>query len=207
MKYHIEIVCSGNNGRSPMAEAIGNKEVREKRIKGLIFTSSGTLVSESRMSYERASQILDKAEKIGFLEAVVVNQTKYEDDKDYRNAIEVQARNAKIMMWALEKKLRTSALMEIGISDEHVQRQITPSSEISLILGVEQSHADFARNIYAAENIPAPGIFQISEYAGVELDFPNPLGSAGIEVYRDIRDKLAITMHRVVERFRREHRL
>ncbi|MBU4283647.1 MAG: hypothetical protein KJ968_00940 [Nanoarchaeota archaeon] len=211
-KHIIEVCCTGNLGRSPMAEVIGNHTVVDMGLEGKIgFISSGILVDpkyDKNIPYCEVVSILDKASKNDLVEKIDVIEEKYNKDPDYREIIEKRARVALEIMRPIEAALRTAALynkFNINLSDRK-RCQTVVREDVSVILGMEERHVSFVKKMYeGGENTPT--ITTITRYAGFGGEIPVAFGKTNPKVYVDIGNKLEEIMPKVVLRFKEEKNL
>lgn len=199
--YLIEFVCTGNNGRSPMAEAVGNYWLKKHGFKDTFgFISSGTKVdagNESIMPYEKAKFLLEHIGK----RINLVNQDLYIDERlfngneGYREVISSKAKDLLVGILRLEDaKFRNQALFEKAIKlPENPKHQTIPRSDVYLVLGMEHKHVTQVNQIYDEAGIPEnrrPLITTVSSYIGGHGFIDDMLGSEDIIPYRHLRDNL-----------------
>ncbi|MCX6706743.1 MAG: hypothetical protein NT001_01225 [Candidatus Woesearchaeota archaeon] len=207
----IEVVCTGNNGRSPMAEVIGNHTSNEMGLEGkLHFISSGTKAApdhDNELPYEKASSILKMGSSHGLINPIEVDKQRYENDPDYNSAIKAKVQMALSIMRPIETALRNAALFDIGLRCYGERMQTKPRDDVSLVLGMEQKHVSDVEKIYYLGRDTKPQIATITGYAGIEGNIPDALGNTDPKIYKQARDKLIEAMPLVISRFREEHRL
>ena len=210
MTYIIEVCCTGNNGRSTMGKAIGNKDVSERGLEDIIkFISSGTRAGpkwDNVWTYEKAASMIRRAAKSGLVKGLEIDKERYSQDEDYRRAVQSHAKKALQIMRPIETALRTAALYEIGLEFTGERTQTVSRDDVSLVLGVQQKHAEHVKEIYKDHPNP-PQISSFNEYAGVSGEIPDGLGNLDVNVYKNIRDHLLETMPKVIDRFQKEHNI
>lgn len=206
----IEVTCTGNIGRSPMAEIIGNNTVKSFNLEDkLSFISSGTRAASEHdniLPYDKVVSYLNRASSHGLMKSVDVDREKYEQDSNYRITIQDKVHMASRIMRPIEAALRDSALYHIGLKYDGKRTQTIPRHDVSLILGMEQKHVEQIKEIYfVSEHIPL--ITTIIDYAGDEGEILESIGNTNPAVYFKIRDRLCELMPKIVNRFREEWKL
>jgi protein-tyrosine-phosphatase len=209
-KYIIEVACTGNNGRSPMAEVIGNHTAKELGLEDILsFISSGTRAGPEHdevLPYNKVVSVLSKASSHGLMKPVEVEKDRYEHDTDYRLAIQGNVHMAFRIMRPIETALRDSALYDIGMRYDGTRTQTIARDDVSVVLGMEPNHLDQINEIYSISK-HKPLITTLTEYAGDSGEIPDSIGNTDPTVYSTIRDKLLEVMPKVVSRFRTDNRL
>ena len=204
----IEVTCTGNNGRSAMAEAIGNHTTKKLNLEDVLsFISSGTRAGpeyEKILPYSEVVSILSRASSHGLMKPAEVDRERYKQDSDYRVAIQDSVHMAFRIMRPIEAAFRDSALYNIGMRYDGTRTQTVARDDVSVVLGMEQKHVDQIKKIYSASE-HRPIISTITQYARYHGEIPDSIGSTDPTVYFTIRDKLLELMPKVVTRFREEH--
>lgn len=210
-KLHIiEVTCTGNNGRSPMAEVIGNHTAKDFNLEDMLsFISSGTRAGPEHdevLPYNKVVSVLSKASSHGLMKPVDVDRDKYETDSDYRATIQYSVHMAFRIMRPIEVALRDAALYNIGMRYDGKRTQTVARDDVSLVLGMEQKHVDHINQIYSVSK-HKPLISTLIAYAGVDGEIPDSIGNTDPAVYFEIRERLCDVMPKVVDRFKEEHKL
>lgn len=211
MRHVIEACCTGNNGRSPMVEVIGNKEILTRGLEEkVIFISSGTRADHSWDNvwhYEKAKFVLQRAARSGLMiEPAVIDKGRYDEDTDYQISVNKYARKMIAILRPIETALRNAALLDIGIEYKGGRRQTRAGNNVSLVLGITNKHVRHVKEFYQGEE-KIPEIMQLHEYAGIPGEIPDAFGQLDPGVYREIRDEILDLMPTVVERFKSDHNL
>lgn len=199
----IEFVCTGNGGRSPMAETIAKDYVKEigleDRVK--IYSSGSAVADVMNLNYPMK-------ELIGYVE-IALNSGTYQGKAapvaqevvDHKEAVAQAAesgdREAKDKieyclhyLMADEVAKRNMVLLEQGLVPEgHFHEQTAVRSGVDLILPMKESNAKKVREIYAGSD-REPQIETLCSYAGVEGAISDPFGG-DMKVWRQTRDKIA----------------
>lgn len=203
--YLIEICCTGNNGRSPMAEVVGNHYLQTCNLEDRIcFISSGTEADarfDALWPLSKVAFVLSKASTAGLIPSGDLDAARYERDKSYRGLVQHHAIKALRMMRSIEGALRDAALCHVGLEYTGQRTQTMPRSDVSLVLGITSKHADQARIIYSTRQQPPPAV-QVGDYAGVQEEVPDCLGSLRTETYIGARQQLERILPTVVEKLR-----
>lgn len=206
--YTIEVCCTGNNGRSPMAEAIGNKYLEDKCWqKTAKLISSGTRADQKWdyiIPYKKAVSVLDRASKNSLMKSIEIDKDRYEFDEDYKTAMIDKVHMAMRIMRPIEAALRDAALYDIGLKYNGKRTQTKACSDISLVLGMEKKHVDHVNEIYSKEQ-NKPEITTITDYLGIDGEIPDSIGSTNPKTYFEIRDILSDLMPKVILKFKDEH--
>jgi protein-tyrosine-phosphatase len=204
-KYIIEVTCTGNNGRSPMAEVIGNHTAKELNLEEVLsFISSGTqagLEHDGVFPYNKVVSVLSRASSHGLMRPVEVDFDKYEHDPWYRAAIQDRVHMAFRIMRPIETALRDSALYDIGMKYDGIRTQTVARDDVSIVLGMEPTHVDQINEIYSGSE-HKPFISTITQYAGDSGKISDSIGNTNPVTYFIIRDKLLEVMPKVVSRFK-----
>jgi hypothetical protein len=204
----IEICCTGNSGRSPIAESIGNHCVKEQGLEEkILFISSGTRAApewDDCWPYDKAVEMINRAAGSGLVEDMVVDKDRYDADEGYKAAVSAHARKALHLMRPIEAALRNAALYQKGMEYTGKRTQLVPRKDVSLVLGVKEKHVSQIRDIYACIENP-PEIALLNSYAGLEGETADYLGRLSIAPYLQVIEHCKKIMPKVIERFRGEH--
>jgi len=209
MKYliGIEYVCFGNNGRSPMAEAIATQEI-VKRGLPIAASSSGCGLITAETHHTSAT------EKIAFIQEAYRNGLFTDYGREilpdamqiYLGATpsETEIDRCWALMTSLEAGFRDQVLQEIGLQAAGCFQPTVAREGVHLLLPVNTGNAERVKKIYHASSY-SPLIEIITAYAGYPQDLPVPF-THGIEEYRQIRDILREIVPITIERAWRELR-
>ena len=205
--HTIEVTCTGNNGRSVMAQAIGNLTVKNFNLEGkLCFISSGTradLKYDQFLPYDKVESMLSRGSRHGLFSPIDVDKVRYENDPDYMLVIQERFQEAIVIMRSLEAIYRDAALFNIGLRHDGKRTQTIARDDVSVVLGMQQKHVNQIIKIYSATR-HRPLITTVTEYAGVDGEILDAIGNTNPKVYFEIRDRLSEIMPLVVRRFQRE---
>jgi|GEM_PF-6695020 len=171
MFTQIEFVCTGNNGRSPVAEAAGKSVVRTLGLEDQVtITSSGTFVELSgipnlpELLRPYVTRWVDK----GVIDEDRLDLLKSDPEKVANELLDIEAG------W------RTRYISENLLGENaHTRRQTTVMPGNRLILPIGNSNLASVQRIYG-KNTNAT-ISELTDYAGVGLS----LEEEGIGGYRD----------------------
>ena len=209
----IEYVCTGNNGRSPMAEAIAKDHVMKHGLVDRVrVMSSGSGLHERTM---KEGEELVK-QKLSLVELALQNGL-YQEGWRRANA-ELAVAGAKLgtpelleeffdYAVRIEGILRDQALWEVGLVADGKYHQSTVARPDDagqrVILPMAASNVDQVGRIYAGfENQPRV-LTSLNEYAGIYGDVPNPFCKQ-LPAYQEAREHLMLAVPRTVDRAVRE---
>lgn len=209
----IEYVCSGNGGRSPMAETIGKDYVQEKGLESRIKVySSGSAVADVE------NLNFPMLELVGYIEIGLKSGTYKgkaavgiaKEVVENREAIAEAAENGDLAakgkivylfqyLMADELAKRNIVLLEQGlVPDGHFHQQTVVRDDVELILPMKESNADKVKEIYQGSG-RNPTIVPICEYAGIEGAISDPFGST-IEAFRKTRDLIGQAVKKTIDK-------
>jgi len=162
----IEFICTGNNGRSPLAEAVANRVAMTLGLSDLRISSSGTMV-----------------DPVGDLKAMLLPYVKKAISKgifrpELEGCLGVDPVSVLYKMRAHEAGIRDSYLWDsIGLEDFlHNPRQTVVRPQAQLILPIDKSNFDRVVRIYSDSEY-RPKILTLGEYSGLGYnlvqDFPS----------------------------------
>lgn len=214
MTYIIEVVCGGNNARSPIAETIGNNYIKDKGLESkLQIVSSGTRV-EIPWDYGRAVKFIECEHKNLFctleyyreLESFLSDEqaeNKYREDEAYRSrAIKLADSSRKILM-TNEAILRNLVLSEIGLRYKGQPKQTRQRDDVDLVLGIDERVTEEAKKIYRGRE--KPRITSLRDYGSLEQDIEEPIFRLNdIKFFIKIRDSVSIGIKNSIDRFVKE---
>ena len=210
MEYTLEVCCTGNNGRSPMAEAIGNWYLEQRRWQDTArFISSGTRADpqwDDILPYKKVVSVLAKASQNGIMEPVEVDEYRYETDKDYEAVIREKVKAVMKNMRSIESALRDAALHGRDLKYDGTRSQTIVRDDVSIVLGMEKRHVEEVKQIYSGvDEEQKPQIITLADYVNADCEIPDSIGNTNPLVYRKIRDILLDMIPRAVLRFKEEH--
>lgn len=178
-KLIIEYVCTGNNGRSPMAEAIALDYVHRKGLEDRIeICSSGSGLSElTKPTGEKWKKmylgVVDLALKNGiYQESWRQDEAKQvlELGMDVEDAVLDASVNYAVN---IEAHFRNVALFEVGLVAAEKYHKPTKPLHDGLILPMAESNAKQVCTIYEKSSF-SPRVEPLNAYAGLEGDVTNP---------------------------------
>jgi len=164
MYRDVEFVCSGNNGRSPIAEAVGKRILDSLGLNANVrITSSGTQVDFSK--------VRDLA---GFIAPFVEQAIRREIfPRSYAELVKKDSQKVLDEMFEIEETWRNNYILNFvnpGFGN-HSRQQTLVRSEAQLILPVDQSNFERVAKIYKSSGY-SPKIETLAEYAGLEYNRP-----------------------------------
>ncbi len=210
----IEYVCTGNNGRSPMAEAIAHDAIMNKGLADKVrVMSSGSGLHQSTM---KTGEELAK-QKLGMVKLALQNGIYQELWRKLNAELVVAVDTIVGYPEALEEYFdyavrvegifRDQALMEAGLVATGRYHQPTVAhlndAERRVVLPMAASNVDQVRRIYGGFDAQPRVLTPLNEYAGMEGDVPNPFCQL-LPSYRQARDHLLVAVPKTVERAVRE---
>jgi len=209
MKRKIEFVCTGNLGRSPVAELVAQNYVRSGGLEEYIISSSGTDVDRIN-SNEPDGGLVRHLVKLGldrhFFDSsqsekaqILLESSKYDSEAGlylYRASI----RKALIE----ERDLRDTALKIEGIVEtpKLISTQTIPDPLTSAVFCMDPKSREKAERIYSkAPNMPLIKI--INDYIR-KKQLPECFGTGNLENYKTMVRALAEYVPRAIDKFDRE---
>ncbi len=222
----IEYVCTGNGGRSPVAETIGKDYVKQLKLENKInIFSSGTAVDVTEKDlFQLPINFL-----LEYIEIGLNSGTYHEKAEDLAKEIVANKQNIAIAvenkdttskekiehciryLMADEVAKRNNVLLEIGLVPRgHFHQQTKVRDDVNLILPMKQSNAKQVKNLYekttlnpwrmrGKEILPNPSIVPICEYAGIDGAISDPFGNK-IEAFRETRDLISTAVKKSIDR-------
>lgn len=211
--YKIEVVCAGNLARSPMAEAVGNGYLAERKLTDrLEIVSSGVTVSAA-LEFPKLQRFIALADRLPEAERFsrtpeesvlidgIIHQDgamqKYARDGEYREVVLDFAQRSRGDLRRVGRAQRDAVLTEVGLQCRSEMTQTILRPDVSLVLGLDSKVASAARFIYKG----GVQIDTLGGYVGSEPDIEDPIGIMDLSVYRALRDSLAIDLRKAVDRF------
>jgi len=179
----VEVICTGNSGRSPQGETYGNNYVKEKGLdKKIKFVSSGTGVeSIEEMTLSEKDQLLyiKIAHEHGAFkgEAKAVADEILSRNNTDTKTIKSYAVHAMKALEYEEHMHRDNVLFSYGLvlDPNFKSKQTIASSEVTIVLPMKQSNADQAKEIYNKAGLH-PHIEPLNSFADLPGDIPDPFG-------------------------------
>ncbi len=208
-KLIIEYVCTGNNGRSPMAEAIALDYVHRKGLEDRVeICSSGSGLHElTKPTGEKWKKmylgVVDLALKNG------IYQESWRQDEarrvfklgmDVEDAVLDAAVNYAVNM---EAHFRNVALFEIGLVAGGKYHKPTEARHNGLILPMAESNAAEVRTIYEDITVFTPIIQPLNAYVGLEGEVTNPFCKL-LPAYQATREDLLRSVPLSIEKAMQE---
>ncbi|PIN89259.1 hypothetical protein COU60_03820 [Candidatus Pacearchaeota archaeon CG10_big_fil_rev_8_21_14_0_10_34_76] len=197
MQYkNIEFVCSGNRGRSPLAEAFGRRYLEQRGLVGKIeLSSSGTLVDFLKNPDRGAlREILEKFSYQALHQEIICN----EDVENIREEVNIERILEKILkVVGIREPERTRVILkDMGLSSyfnpNRRPQQTTIRTDAELILPLDSENYQRVINIY----LPAetkPKIELIGEIEDPIISTP--------EEYRNIVNRVREVTERAMDKF------
>ncbi len=214
----IEYVCTGNGGRSPIAETLARDYVKglelEKRIS--IFSSgTGASVLEAdvfQFPVESLLQYVGIALDSGTYKgsAVPIATDIVARNDEIINAVNAGDTRAKELveycvryLMADEVVKRNSVLLELGLVPRgHFHQQTQVREDVDLVLPMKKSNADYVRKLYAESSSGksrSPLVVPVCEYAMVSGEISDPFGGS-LDDFRKARDLIADVVKKSIDR-------
>lgn len=202
--FTIEYVCTGNNGRSPMAEAIGRDYVARLGLDDKIsVTSSGSGVHPlfqkhgDKLRTQNLSIInlgLNNGVFAGRIKECAERILEQPEKADQRSIDQCVA-----YLVRAEAIFRDAALLEIGLQATYCyHKPTTPSETVNLILPMTHGNKDQVLMIYNGTSFE-PLIVALNEYAGLQGDISNPFCQL-LPAYHQTRDHFSKAVPKTIDR-------
>ncbi len=199
----IEMVCSGNNGRSPVMKLLAKRRLNEIGAANYCVDSSGTYVDKiNKLDFSREEMI----------PTIILALRKGIYEADERRALNCFLRfqegelltyfqKALFTLMHEEQSYRTTMLINLGFNPDDVQppKQTTAREEVVAVVTADQDNAIRARDIYIkSEVFPVPLIASISELAGMPEILP-VTNRFDFGIYSAIINQLAIRTPKAID--------
>lgn len=191
--YVIDYACTGNSGRSPLAEAIATDKIRELGLEGkLLAISSGTkravmdgkeppldlqyMVLQRAIDRNDELKLYDDAEVVevrGLLADRAKTTSEYHKGGTTHKKMRGYEARARSTFTREEHEFRERATGELGIQTriKHGGQQTEPHTMVRFFYGLAPSNEDAARRIYRGEaNQPAFSNLAIENNFGLPYD-------------------------------------
>lgn len=208
-KLIIEYVCTGNNGRSPMAEAIALDYVHSKGLEGRVeILSSGSGLHElTKPTGEKWKTLY-----LGVVEMALKNGIYRESwrQDEARRVFELGMDVEDVVLDAavnyavnVEAMFRNMALFEVGLVAGGKYHKPTQAQHSGLILPMAESNAKQVRTIYEG-SLSAPRVQPLNVYAGLEGEVTNPFCKL-LPAYQATREDLMRSVPMSIEKAMKEY--
>jgi protein-tyrosine-phosphatase len=212
--YTIEFICSGNNGRSPMANAIATYHIVRMGLDGKIKAiSSGIKASpkdQANFDYQRTQNLLNHAADENLAPRQKIDEKRFNEETPYREMYVQKAKQALGFFKEIDAAFSNAALFQASIkylAPEERRIATAPKSETTLVLGMEEKHVTGAKKIYDSASL-TPEITTLSIYSGNPgMQFPDLFGKFKPDGYYKMRDTMFRIMPSALERFISEHNI
>jgi len=208
MTITIEYVCTGNNGRSPMAEAIAVDYVYRNGLEDrVVISSSGSGLHElTRPTEEKGKRtrlaIVKMALDNGiFLESWRQDQARLILEQEMNSDESLLDTSVQYAVNA-EAHFRNVALFKVGLLAAGNYHKPTTAKHQGLILPMAENNAQQVRRIYEGFS-EQPLVQPINAYVGVEGDVPNPFCQL-LPAYLAARDHLQRVVPMTIDKAIRE---
>lgn len=178
----IEMVCTANNGRSPVAELVANNYLRQLQAEEYQAISSGTSVDEiqsGRIPTSFKIQTIDIAKQRGIYSSLELDDIQKAIQTSNDKAITYFYDKAVQVFYREERKHRAEALQEFGIDGivKTSQDQTIVRPNAIAVFSMAQRNNEQVRQIYK-DVLDQPIIEVLSRYATGDLtaEVPNAYG-------------------------------
>lgn len=207
MVIKVEYVCTGNNGRSPMAEAIAKADVLMRGLEDQFEISS----SGSGLSVVTRKTGDDfKRQKLAIVKMGLDNglysgwsQGMAEEVQDQQlEAADFTLDFCFDYLIKAEAVFRDLTLSEVGLRADSVYHKPTEAKgEANIILPMTEGNAEQVHGIYLGSSVgfAEPPVVPISKYAGLEGEVTNPFCQLQ-PVYQQTRDDLMRIVPKTIDR-------
>lgn len=204
----VEYVCTGNNGRSPLAEAVARAYLQTNYTSlsdGIRISSSGTdaewINQKVITGFDRALTYLKKGhtynsvhpglltpDEVTFIEENLLRDkeaaaAQYGHDPTFRSIVHVLAVETRKKLGVLEREHRDHFLAEYGLSYVGQRTPIQPRDDVHYVLGMGRNNVGVIQRAYAGRD-HMPVIALISEFVGEDGEIVDALGSPDLDVHR-----------------------
>lgn len=214
----VEIVCLGNNGRSPLLHAVLEAEAERKGAAKEISISSSGLYVNHRHPFKMLAATMAKAverEDINLYggETKAIKDMlsddrlaeRYETDPEFREAFLNQFDQTYRLYQAADVAMRNNVLARHGLEGKKEQEQFPNRNDLDLVLTVKQSLVEPAKKRYAqvllADRVREEHtelkrlcvrdaeITSMAEYVGAK-DVPGGFGKFDINLYENMYQEM-----------------
>jgi len=221
---HIEYVCTGNNGRSPMVETIAKAYVSESGLQDIVvvsssgsglnalFQPSGDAAKMEKLSFislglhnrvygsnvVNSSDVVNPAIRSPYktMATSVLDKGLAANDDDVQICLD-------FLIWA-EGIFRNMALANIGLMANGTYHTPTePRGDVNVVLPMAHSNVVQVRAIYEGSRFAPPHIEALNQYVQMEGDVPNPFCQL-LPAYEQCRDYLMVAVPKTIDRAVRE---
>lgn len=204
-KLKVEFACTGNGGRSPIAETEARDYISELGLDDRIEVySSGTDADTLKNNILS----LGKEELLPYIESAYQKGTFRGKMKD--KAEEIISGNANDDLYQAvmdyltvdEETKRNTVLLEEGLTPKgpfHVQT--TDRSDTDIVLAMKKSNAEKASKIYKTNK---PEIYVITDFAEYNGKMNDPYGGT-LQDYRNTRDALKEVVRKSIDKIAEQY--
>jgi protein-tyrosine-phosphatase len=211
MKY-FEFVCSGNHGRSPLAECIAKQYLSKLEVRGYWAISSGTRVDETRQyrkdgvvyEDEFARRLLKIAarRKLFGLDRCSDILSKENSGSDETSFIRNSANRVLALFEEEEEMYRNEAMIRLHISTllKLFPEQTKVNGDSVLIRGMGQEHVREIKKIFENSEFK-PMIETLEKYAGEEETGFTGAWGHGLEDYMIVAERMKECVHKSLSKF------
>lgn len=210
MGNSIELACTHNNGRSPLAEAFMRKYFEAKGVQEYGVISSGTrtafldgmLAGDIQAPAEMAKMILEMGVKRDFVHNKIAIENILKDENFYDDASQSYVLQIANQFVVEETAYKEQAFKQFNLGNPKMKREqtiIRPESKI--VLGMGKENAEKIREIYK-EYPNAPTIETLAGYAtgNPDQEFESGFGGS-LEAYLTMAETIRDHVHDAADRF------
>lgn len=206
--FGVEFICTGNNGRSPMAETLAESYTEAEGYEGDIKVySSGTkadeFTSEEHMIGEGRDSVIGAVKE-------ALNSNMYEGRMEdiAEDVVEGEATNEEVIECAKylgekEASNRRQALLDMGfVPKDNSKTQTKPRDEVDLALTIGSKNYERANGIYKPTDTEVVTLDDFSgDYEDIEGSFPTMTQEQFAHNAEVIKEKAENSVDRVVEEY------
>lgn len=180
----VEIICSGNNDRSPVGELFTQQQIALRGINGYEAVSSGISVNDfqtGNVSDEGALYYINMGLELGLLSGHEKKMAEALSESSGSDKIKAYFLIANERLRGLAKQQQATALEELGFNPARLKlhrEQTEPRDDAYAIFCMGQKHVKVVRGIYSY--IENPIITTLDD-----TDIMDPY-CQGIEVYKEV---------------------
>ncbi len=208
----LEIVCLGNNGRSPIAETVFKDEAKKQGIeKEVEITSSGIYVN-TRHPFDMLARTMQKAldnpllniygSEANKVREVLENpeaKQRYENDPEFRKQFLYCLDQTYRLFQAADIAFRNNVLARHGLKYENERNQFPSQEGLDYVLTATKSLVKPAKELIKDENTI---VTSLPEFTGTE-DIKGGFGKFDINfyenLYREMKDIAPFVLEKVMK--------